>query len=93
MSSSKPLSTATTVRNLSNTLYIATIQLLLTENDTANGTPANGSPDDLNGDGVINQFEADASIAKRQNKGGKNSGTSIIEQLQATFDRNNRMSP
>ncbi|KAJ4418856.1 hypothetical protein N0V82_005302 [Gnomoniopsis sp. IMI 355080] len=35
------------------------------DRNNPNGTPANGSPDDLNGDGVINAFEAGAQAAKR----------------------------
>lgn len=53
------------------------------DRNNPNGVPANGSPDDLNGDGVINAFEEGAQVSKRA------SGKSIIEQLQATFDRNN----
>lgn len=35
------------------------------DRNNPNGTPANGSEDDLNGDGVINAFEAGAQADKR----------------------------
>lgn len=41
---------------------IAQIQSNL-DRDNPNGSPANGSEDDLNGDGVINLFEAGAQAA------------------------------
>lgn len=41
---------------------IAQLQSTFDRNNP-NGTPANGSPDDLNGDGVINAFEAGAQVA------------------------------
>lgn len=57
------------------------------DRDNPNGTPANGSEDDLNGDGVINLFEAGAQASKRANK---NSGiSSAIEQIQSNLDRDN----
>lgn len=49
------------------------------DRNNPNGTPANGSEDDLNGDGVINAFEEGAQVSRR----------GLIEDLQATFDRNN----
>lgn len=39
------------------------------DRDNPNGTPANGSPDDLNGDGVINAFEAGAQAGKKRQAG------------------------
>ncbi|KAH7078183.1 hypothetical protein BKA63DRAFT_593581, partial [Paraphoma chrysanthemicola] len=39
------------------------------DRDNPNGTPANGSPDDLNGDGVINVFEAGAQASKKRQAG------------------------
>lgn len=57
------------------------------DRDNPNGTPANGSEDDLNGDGVINVFEAGAQADKRANKDSDTS--SVIQQLQSTFDRDN----
>lgn len=57
------------------------------DRDNPNGTPANGSEDDLNGDGVINLFEAGAQASRRANKDSDIS--SAIEQLQASFDRDN----
>ncbi|KAL1861409.1 hypothetical protein Daus18300_008940 [Diaporthe australafricana] len=57
------------------------------DRDNPNETPANGSEDDLNGDGVINFFEAGAQADKRANKDSDIS--SAIEQIQSNLDRNN----
>lgn len=57
------------------------------DRDNPNGTPANGSEDDLNGDGVINLFEAGAQANKRATKDGDIS--SAIEQIQSNLDRDN----
>lgn len=57
------------------------------DRDNPNGTPANGSEDDLNGDGVINLFEAGAQADKRANKNSDIS--SAIEQIQSNLDRDN----
>lgn len=57
------------------------------DRDNPNGTPANGSEDDLNGDGVINIFEAGAQASKRANKDADVS--SAIEQIQSNLDRDN----
>ncbi|KAH8780879.1 hypothetical protein F5883DRAFT_684933 [Diaporthe sp. PMI_573] len=57
------------------------------DRNNPNGTPANGSEDDLNGDGVINLFEAGAQASKRAKKDSDIS--SAIEQIQSNLDRNN----
>lgn len=57
------------------------------DRDNPNGTPANGSEDDLNGDGVINLFEAGAQADKRANKNSDVS--SAIQQIQSNLDRDN----
>lgn len=57
------------------------------DRDNPNGTPANGSEDDLNGDGVINLFEAGAQADKRANKNSDIS--SAIQQIQSNLDRDN----
>ncbi|KAK7697056.1 hypothetical protein SLS64_013966 [Diaporthe eres] len=57
------------------------------DRNNPNGTPANGSEDDLNGDGVINLFEAGAQADKRANKDSDVS--SAIEQIQSNLDRDN----
>ncbi|KAL4409653.1 hypothetical protein CABS03_09492 [Colletotrichum abscissum] len=45
------------------------------DRNNPNGTPAAaGDPDDLNGDGVINVFEAGAQASKRKRGGGGNGG-------------------
>ncbi|KAF2785920.1 hypothetical protein K505DRAFT_400598 [Melanomma pulvis-pyrius CBS 109.77] len=51
----------TTIADLQNTF----------DRNNPNGTPTDpGNPDDLNGDGVINVFEAGAQASKRQNGNG-----------------------
>ncbi|KAI7779716.1 hypothetical protein LA080_000403 [Diaporthe eres] len=57
------------------------------DRNNPNGTPANGSEDDLNGDGVINLFEAGAQADKRANKDSDVS--TAIEQIQSNLDRDN----
>lgn len=52
------------------------------DRNNPNGTPANGSADDLNGDGVINLFEAGAQADKRANKDS-------VQQIQSNLDRDN----
>ncbi|KAJ4328057.1 hypothetical protein N0V84_001425 [Fusarium piperis] len=59
------------------------------DRDNPNGTPAApGDPADLNGDGVINPFEAGAQVSKRS-KEKRQPGNDIISQLQGTFNRDN----
>ncbi|KAJ3532801.1 hypothetical protein NM208_g8273 [Fusarium decemcellulare] len=59
------------------------------DRDNPNGTPVGpGNEDDLNGDGVINPFEAGAQVSKRSDE-KRQSGSDIISQLQETFDRDN----
>lgn len=62
---------------------IAQLQSTFDRNNP-NGTPTSANdPDDLNGDGVINVFEAGAQASKREVE-----ERGLIEDLQATFDRN-----
>ncbi|UPL03188.1 hypothetical protein LCI18_014122 [Fusarium solani-melongenae] len=59
------------------------------DRNNPNGTPAApGDPADLNGDGVINLFEAGAQVSKRS-KEKRQTGNDIISQLQGTFNRDN----
>ncbi|RSM09134.1 hypothetical protein CEP52_004253 [Fusarium oligoseptatum] len=59
------------------------------DRNNPNGTPAApGDPADLNGDGVINVFEAGAQASKRS-KEKRQTGSDIISQLQGTFNRDN----
>lgn len=54
------------------------------DRNNPNGTPVGpGNEDDLNGDGVINAFEAGAQASRRSPQ------NNIIQQLQDTFDRDN----
>jgi hypothetical protein len=59
------------------------------DRNNPNGTPAApGDPADLNGDGVINLFEAGAQVSKRS-KEKRQTGNDIISRLQGTFNRDN----
>ncbi|RMJ04899.1 hypothetical protein BHE90_015306 [Fusarium euwallaceae] len=59
------------------------------DRNNPNGTPAApGDPADLNGDGVINVFEAGAQASKRS-KEKRQTGSDIISQLQGAFNRDN----
>ncbi|KAJ4392121.1 hypothetical protein N0V93_005743 [Gnomoniopsis smithogilvyi] len=58
------LGEATDKKRASGSDIVAQLQSTFDRNNP-NGTPANGSEDDLNGDGVINAFEAGAQADKR----------------------------